>query len=62
MKTKEKPKSLCKCFLKLPLTQSAALFRETNVVIKSSVNFININVFVFQITTYYAQQYEQQLI
>jgi len=62
MKTKVKPRSPCKCFLELPLTQFAVFFRETNILVKSSVNFINSNVFVFQITTYHAKQHEEQLI
>lgn len=57
MKTKIKPGSLYKCFLELPLKQFAVFLRGTNVLIESSVNFIN-NVLIFQTTTYHAKQYK----
>lgn len=61
MKTKIKSRSLYQCFLELPLRQFDLCFRETNVLIKSSVNFINSNVFIFQIITYHVKEYEQQV-
>lgn len=51
-------KTQVQCFLVLPLRQSALFSRETNLLIKSSVNFISSNVFVIQNTIYHAKQYE----